>query len=327
MAVGTTTVFDSQILTEALGAFALPSASPKVVLANHINSESIDGMATKTKQYAVDADIGAAAAVAEGSAISNTTPTKGTAVTISPAENAAIRFDFTDQALRRKMPGLTAQQVLAVIESGDVIRFAQMAGPEASRMVKAGQEKVEDDVANLITSGTNTVGSTGVDLLFSVALDAIYTQKTLEADNEDLIFGFTPNQLRELRADLAGTNGAASVFNSQADLAMFNVREDVNKNGFAATLLGVPVYEYSHSLRTTLNAGADVGGVLMCRGEGAPDTAGAKVGALALVEGAPPLWRLDYTANTRTAELIYTLDYAVGMIDDNRWTIIVSDAP
>lgn len=326
MATSTTTVWTSQILTEALRPLAFAAHTPKSVIVGHVNSDSLDGLPTLKKQYAVDADIGAAGTASEGSDISSsTTLSKGTAVTLTPTENAAIRVDITERALRRKMPGLPSGAVDRLIASGDVVSFASMIGSEAGRMVAAGDEKLEDDLANLLGSASNTVGTSGTDIAFSDCISAIYTLKTLEPMHEDLVFIFTPNQVRELQTSVLGT--AADVLTQQGDLSFFNFRPDMSRNGFRGTLLGIPVYEYSHSLRTTANSAADVVGALMCRGVGAPDTPGGQLGALGVVEGAPPRWSMEYDASLRTVELFYIHEYAVGILDDDNIVGIVTDAP
>ena len=73
MATTTTTTWTSAILSEALAERAIPANLPKQVVINLVNQDSIDGQATKTKQYPVLTDLGAASSLTEGTDIAATT--------------------------------------------------------------------------------------------------------------------------------------------------------------------------------------------------------------------------------------------------------------
>lgn len=329
----TSTSWSSLRVTEILGSLPLPANLPKIVALNLVNRDSIAGMPGLTKKYPVHQDDGAASAATEGTDITaNNEFDMAAAVTVAVSEQAAVRAEITDVALERRYPGMGG--VAGLVQRADPQEILGALGPFAGRMQAMLLEKAEDDVTNLFDNFSNTAGSTGQDLTVSNLMTAIYTLKTLEPNGapEDWCFCLTPNQLHEARLELGVTNGGlgGSVWFQQADVSFFNFRPDLPRNGFQGSFLGIPVYEYSHSLRNLeANAGADVSGVLMVRGVGAPDEPGGQVGAISFVEGRdPPIsYYAELDASLRSIQLVATYVYNVAEIKDTHGVSIITDAP
>lgn len=322
----TSTTWTSRILTEHLLPVALAAHTPKNVIQNLVNTQSIDGMGTTNAKVTQHADIGAASDLTENTDLTaNTELTYETPISITPSE-IGLKATITRKAIRRAMPGVPAMAVADAIQSGDISRFVGLIAPKARQMLGALDEKVEDTLANLLSGSSNTVGSTGVDLTSAVMINAQYTIKTLETPHEDFVYVLTPNQVQELQLEQAVVaNGTGAVWYQQGDLSFFNFAPDVPRNGYRGTFMGIPIFEYSHSLRTLMNASADVAGSLMCRGSGPVDS--GQPGSFALVEGAPPIFDLEGDGSLRAAELVLTQEVAGAETDDANAVTIVSDAP
>ena len=322
----TSTVWTSQQLTEALLPVALRAHTPKNVIVNLVNHESIDGMPTETLKITQHADIGPAADLTENVDLTaNTELSYETPVSITPTE-IGLKATITRKAIRRSQPGVPAMAVANAIQQGNLAAFVGMMAPKARQLIGALDEKVEDTLANLLSGGSNSVGSTGVDLTAAVMINAQYTLKTLEPEHEDWVYIVTPNQIQELQLEQATVaNGTGAVWYNQGDLGIFNFKADLPRNGYRGTFMGLPCYEYSHSLRTLMNSGADVAGCLGCRGIGSADD--GQAGWAALVEGAPIIFDLEGDGSLRAAELVVTQEIGAAESDDLNLVTIVSDAP
>jgi len=325
MATSTTTTWTSAILSEALSERAIPANLPKQVVLNLVNQDSIAGQPTKTKQYPILTDLGAASSLTEGTDIgSSTTLGYGTAVTVTPSEVGEMA-EITNQAIQRKFPGLGADAVQALMQSQDVGPIVNALGEQAQRLAAMCLESAEKSCVDLTAGFSNTVGSTGVDLAVSDLIEAIYTYKTLETPGEDAVFTLAPNQIREMQLELNATGAASSaIWNQQATASAANANFGT-MNGFRGEFLGVPVYEFSHSLRPSVNAGADTAGALMARGVGSPDS--GQVGAIVFCEGAPLYFAVEQNVAGRSIKLTCVYQYAAAELSDSYGVSIISDAP
>lgn len=325
MATSTTTTWDSQILSEAIASRAVPANLPRQVVSGLVNRDSIDGEPTKTKQYPVMTDLGAASAATEGTDIAATqTMTMGTAVQASPTEAAAVVAEITNQAIRRRVPGLGANAVQALIQQGQPGPIVDAVQDQATRLAMMCLETAEKSLVDLTAGFSNTVGSTGVDLTVADLIEATYQLQALETPHDDACFVLSPNQIYEVRLELASTSSASSsLWTQQADASFFNKNEA--GNGFQGSFMGYPVYAYSQSLAPSVNAGADVAGALMLRGVGSFDT--GQVGALAFVEGAPLYFSTDFNLEGRSIKLGCIYEFASVELSDNFGISVISDAP
>ncbi len=323
----TSTSWTSQILSEALADRALPAAGhPKFVALNLINIDSIDGEASKVRKYAKLTDLGAASSATEGTALStNTVLARDTALSVTPTEAAAIMSEVTNQAVRRKVPGMPSNAVQALFENGTTQQLVAALGEDAERLARACMETAEDTVLDSLGTFSNTVGTSGSDLTIAQLVEAQYTLKTLEAPHEDWVYCLTPNQIYEAQLALGVTSGGigGSVWFQQADASMVNANTDANMNGFRGSFMGVPMYECSHSIRTTANAAADVAGALMLRGRGTPD--GGQIGGIVLVEGAPLYFATDFDILGRAITITCIYEFATAEVNDSFGVSIITD--
>ena len=323
----TASTWSARRLTEALLPVARKAHTPKNVLINLVNMQSIDGLPTDRAKITQHKDIGAASDLTENVDLTaNTLLEYEAAIECVPSE-IGLKATISRKAIRRSLPGVPAMEVADAIQSGNLARFVGLVREKAAQMLGSLDEKIEDLLANLLASFSNTVGSTGVDLTAADIINAEYTLKTLEPEHEDWVLVLTPNQIREIDDEQAVVaNGTGSVWFAQGDLNIFNFKPDLPRNGYRGTFKGHPVYEYSHSLRTLMNSNADVAGAIMCRGIGPADGTG-QAGALCLTEGAPPIFDLEGDGSLRAAELVLTQEVSADEVDDANAVTIVSDAP
>lgn len=318
---------DGMQLSEILGTVPLPANLPKIVAFHLVNHDSIAGQPTETKRYPKFSDLGAAAAVAEGTdASTNTALGMAADIDITVAENAVVKSTISDRALERVMPGRSG--VPALIQSQDPAAIVAALGPQAQRHMAMCMEKVEDDITNLFDGLSNTVGGgAAVDLRVSDLLDAVYTYKTLDPMSEQTGFILTTNQMHEIRKELMTTGGGlAGAVWSSADVSGFlGLNPDAPRNGFQGTFLGRPVYEYAHSLRDEVSsAGWGMYGVLA--NGGAPDVLNAVVSPFTFLEGRPGFTHyIDFDASNRWFELVTILVYGTGELKDDAAVGITSD--
>lgn len=326
----TASTYSTVILNEVLNDAALKALTPKVVAWNHINQDSIEGAASLSKEYPVQADLGAAAAATEGTDFSTvTTLSYASAVTVTPTEAAVARADITTRAMRRKFPGMSTDQVFGAIMGGDYSMIVDLLEEEASRLAGMLYEKAETDVIALLDDFTDVAGTSGTDIDVSVFLTALYKLEENEPDHENFVALLDIEQIRTLRADLTsnGANADGMVWNTQADASVVNFLADGARNGYKGSLLGVPMFQLAPSLRLTANGAADVVGALVCRGDGVPGQPGSLNGAAVFLEGHPIRYLVDVDASKRMIELIGIWEYGVAELRDAHGVSIITDAP
>jgi hypothetical protein len=325
----TSTQFDEQILAYALGERVLSANLPKIVVLGLVNELEIAGSGSDTARINQWVDLGASGAGTEGTEFTtNEAVDLDSAIDLQVAEAAAIqRAVFTNFGLETMFPVRFAS-VADLMQSGSLEQKISVLGPRLDPMLAAVVEKREDDVCSLLDGFSNTVGTTTVDLTAEVALAAQYTLKTLEPLHEDWVYVLTPNQVHELQLAV-GFNGGGlggSVWANQGDLSFFNFRPDMPRNGFRGSFMGIPVYEYAHSLRELMNSDADVAGALMCRGVGDPRN-GGQLGAIGLAQNGFIKFHIDYSAGYRGAIVVLSSDHKALEVRNTHGVTIVSDAP
>jgi|GEM_PF-4809054 len=326
----TTSTYSTAILNEVLNDVALKALAPKVVAWNHCNQDSIEGAASLSKEYPLHDDLGAAVAATEGNDFATvTTLSYAASVTATPTEAAVARADITTRAMRRKFPGMGTDQVFSAIMGGDYSSIVDLLEEEAGRLAGMLYEKAETDTIALLDDFSDTAGSSGVDIDISVFLEALYKLEENEPEHENFVFLGDIEQIRTLRSDLtsAGANADGVVFNTQADASFVNFIADNARNGLKGTLLGVPMFQLTPSLRLTANAGNDVVGALVARGQGVPGQPGSLNGACVFVEGHPIRFLVDVDASKRMIELIGIWEYAVVELRDAHGVSVITDAP
>jgi len=323
----TSTTYSTHSLSYILGENAVPANLPSMVVSRLANEVDIDGQPSNTFQVAVHSDLGAASSGTEGTAISaNTALSYASAIQGAVVEGALVRAVVTDNAVASKFPGLAG-----VSDAMQTLPFEQKLAvlqPEVDRLAAMCMEKYEDDHCNLLGGFSNTAGSTGVDLSTANIFSAIYTFDTLDASNQNRALVLTPNQVDELRRDLAVTSGGlgGSLWTSQIDTSIFGAG-GIPENGLIGSFMGIPVYQYSHSLRTLVNTNADVAGALMAIGSGDPTQAGNPVGALMSVRKGGLKVRLEQSAAERGTIVVVSMEYVAVELKDTHGVSIITDAP
>lgn len=324
----TSTTYSDNSLAYVLGDRVLSANLPKIVVSGLVNEIDITGEASDTARINFHTDIGAAGSGTEGTEYTtNEELTLATAVDLTVAEAAAIqRAVITNFGLETKYPGMG--DLWRVLQEGSLDQKLAILAEEADRMGFACIEKREDDVSTLLDAFSNTVGSTGVDLTVTNMIAAQYTLKTLEPTHEDWVYVLTPNQVQEITLEIGVTGGGlgGSVWTNAGDLSFFNFRPDMPRNGFRGSFMGIPVYEYAHSLRELMNGTDDVAGALMCRGVGDPRK-GGQLGAIALAQRGFLKYHLEYSAGYRGVIFVVTSDHKALEVRDTHAVTIVSDAP
>lgn len=302
---------------------------PKLVVLGLVNELDITGEGTDTARINQWADLGAAGAGTEGTAYTtNEAIALDTAIDLTVAEAAAIqRAVITNFALETSL-GVSSSNLAEALQNASLAQRIAIVGPRADPMMAAVLEKREDDVSSLLDGFSNTVGSTGVDLTLTNMIAAQYTLKTLEPIHEDFVYVLTPNQVHEITLELGDTGGGkgGSVWVNQGDLSFFNFRPDMPKNGFRGSFMGIPVYEYAHSLRELMNGTDDVAGALMCRGVGDPRK-GGQLGGIGLAQLGFLKFHIEYDASYRGLVVVITSDHKALEVRNTHGVTIVSDAP
>jgi len=323
----TATTYATHSLSYILGENAVPANLPSLVVSRLANEVDIDGQPSTTFQVAVHNDLGAATGGTEGTAITtNQALSYASAIQGAVVEGALVRAVVTDNAVATKFPGLAG-----VAEAMQTLPFEQRLAvlqPEVDRLAAMCFEKFEDDHCNLLGGFSNSVGSSGVDLSAADIFSAIYTYDTLDASNQNRAMVLTPNQVDELRRDLAVSGGGlgGALWSQQIDASIFGAG-GIPENGLLGSFMGIPVYQYSHSRRTTANAGADVAGALIAIGAGDPTMAGNPVGALMTVRKGGLKVRLEQSAAERGTILVVSLEYVAVELKDEHGVSIITDAP
>ena len=323
----TSTTYSTHSLSYILGENAVPANLPSMVVSRLANEVDIDGQPSNTFQVAVHSDLGAASSGTEGTAISaNTALSYASAIQGAVVEGALVRAVVTDNAVASKFPGLAG-----VSDAMQTLPFEQKLAvlqPEVDRLAAMCMEKYEDDHCNLLGGFSNTAGSTGVDLSTANIFSAIYTFDTLDASNQNRALVLTPNQVDELRRDLAVTSGGLGgwLCTSKTNTSSFGAG-GIPENGLIGSFMGIPVYQYSHSLRTLVNTNADVAGALMAIGSGDPTQAGNPVGALMSVRKGGLKVRLEQSAAERGTIVVVSMEYVAVELKDTHGVSIITDAP
>lgn len=329
----TSTTVTSRIRSEHIGAVARKAHTPKSVVTPLVNYASLAGLPTLTYQHTPEADLGPASAGTEGTEITaNTELTYDSAVTFTVTEGALVRSLITIQAMERQVPGLDTGGLspFDILNSMDYDAQLALLASYGARQLGMAAEKLEDDLLNLATSFSNTVGGgAAVDLSISDIIAAMFQHEAQNPVAPGKALVLYPHQIRELRDEAGVTNGGfgGSVWTAQGDLSFFNDRADISRRGFAGTLLGIPVYQAAHDLRT--ESGNAAYGALMTipSNEAARnmDDPSPEYGAWAMVEGNQPRWFIESSAPNRGVILVLQHEFITGELDDLGGVAIVSD--
>jgi hypothetical protein len=320
----TSSTYSTRTLSYVLAEEVLPPNLADIVAVALCNDHDIDGMPSNVVQFAVANDLNAASSGTEGTAIStNTALSMASAIQATVVEGALVRSTVTDRAMAVKYPGFPG--IEALIDSGDLASQRRVFQEEVNRLAQMCIEKMESDVVALVTGLSTSVGTSGVDFSVADAFTAIYTYDTLEPVTREAAWLLAPNQVDELRRDIAVAGGGlgGAVWFQQAD-ASFLAARNLPKNGFIGSFLGRPIYQYAHSLRVLSDASANVNGALIAIGRGSPD--GGQLGAFCVARRGGLKVRIDKSAADRGAIIVVSMEYVAFEVRDTHGVRIRTDA-
>ncbi len=250
----------------------------------------------------------AMAAVAEGSAASNTEPTDSE-VTITVARQVLQRqtstlMEITGAASQYRLgnPALLAMDGA----NGAMARFAGM-------------------VAALHASLSSSAGNTGVDMTVDDFYDAIITLELAGNDGE-LTALWHAKQFGDFRTSLRGENSA--LFKTPDELLL-----EATPPGLKGAFAGVRIY--TNSQVPTANAAADRDGSMFATGcwgyreasaSNAAALPGANIAALGVPDGSPIFVQFEHDASSGLHMAVYNYYVGVAEVEDARGVRMISAA-
>ncbi|MBI5344772.1 MAG: hypothetical protein HZB83_05470 [Deltaproteobacteria bacterium] len=204
--------------------------------------------------------------------------------------------DMGSTAVNTTSTGITADEAGIMITVTDMLLNSSALGglePYAMELGKALASKIDSDLLGAVSSFTNAVGTTGVDITEANFLEAIYA---LESGNAKGPFAAVlhPIQIHDLRLALKATTGA--IWGGPSAPAA-----DI---GALASLYGVDIFQSTNC--ASVNVNADRQGVMM--------PVGASSGlAYVLKTGAKTEFQRD--ASLRATEIVITAVYGHGCVN------------
>lgn len=194
--------------------------------------DNVMGMPTLAKTYSKHPTTSDAAAISDGTAMSNT-GVDATAVTITAAA-VGLTSDVTDQSAMGSL--LDVDEV-------------------AANFGRALANKIETDIVGLYDGFSSTAGASGSDITLANVQSAIYTLE-LANEDENLVMVLHPIQAYDLRAAILAATG--TVYGNSAEFG--GGLTSAQQQALKGTLFGVPVFTSSNC--ESLNTNADRGGAM-----------------------------------------------------------------
>ena len=283
----------------------LEKLTDKASLVNHpyiLNFGNLNGSGSSALQVPVVGLGGynAMAAVADGSAASNTAITTG-AATITIARQALVRQISDLAQLTSNGPMNVTVEALA------------------EDMVGAFNKRVTAMLCGLSSGFSTSVGSTGVNLSVSTFYDAIFSLQLTA--NDSFMAILHPQQINDLVSSLRSETGPGQY------LAATQEQVQAKGPGYRGSLFGVELF--GSTLVPTANAGADYLGYMFSKG-----AVGYATGSAAPVRGAadvilpagtPIVVELGRSAEAGLSTIVGSAFVGVAELDDARGVGIVSD--
>lgn len=240
--------------------------------------------------------------------------TEGSDLSNSDLETLDSTFSIAEYGIMREVTDTvleSAQNAAAVLD---------FIVPDGAAILMAA---ANDDACALFASFTNSSGSTGVDTSVADVDDVLYDLADRGIQG-DLVGIFDNQQVRDFMNALQATGTSMAVYAGSADRQMataFDGNQGRNVEGFALTYKGVPIYR--QGLTDTANAAADVVGGIFVRGDIESQRATAAIGQGYLRE-----FRVETERNAskRTTELVMTMRWGCGIINDTMGQKLVTDA-
>lgn len=317
----TPSVVSTHSLSYVLAQRIAPPNKASVVLSPLCSSIDNTGKPSLVEQIANPKDIAAASAATYGTAISQASNTDlgyDSAFQVTLTEGAARIATILDAAVEVEFPGM--ESVDRLMQEGSFDQKLGMIQPYVNRLADSCLEKFESDHCALTSGFSNSAGTSTAALTVADIFSAKFTFDTFEAINQDAALLLWASQIRDLRSDLAVSGGGlgGSIW-VNADASMVQLR-GIPANGLIGSILGIPVYQGSHSLRTLSDANANVNGALFARGQGDPNQTGVYGAICNAVRygagGSPFVVRMRPSPEDRGHIVTVTMTYGVAEFRD-----------
>lgn len=335
MAQTTSTTVANWLLTEVMSQIALDPLRGKYVLLPFLNMADISGRATKNRKIRKKSAIAAAVDDTEGTDFTSSAVALGVAsnVTITPTTKVQ-GVELTTDAIELALPGVPRSQVVAAIQSGNPAALP-LVRDAMTEIIEAHYLRAETDAMALFSGLSESASSSGSNptaapLSFAVLLDAMLKLLDNNPASEDLVFVLDEVGVADLRTLAAGGAGAAlsSIFTGggAGDLAFFNHRPDVSRNGFRGSFAGIPIYAGNKAIMATANTGAaDRVGALIVAGRGETGAPGSVRGFAEMAERYEPSLGFQYDLGTDSLLAVGRWCWAVGEHTDEHGVKIIYD--
>lgn len=240
--------------------------------------------------------------------------TEATDLSNTDLETLDATFSIAEYGLMREVTDTvleSAQNAAAVLD---------FIVPDGAAILMAA---ANDDACALFASFTNSSGSTGVDLSVANVDDVLYDLAERGVQGE--LVGILDNQqMRDFQDALQAASTNIAIYAGSADRQMgtsFDSMQGRNAEGFTLRYKGVDFYR--QGLTDTANTAADVVGAVFVRGDIEAQRSTAAIGQGSLRE-----FRVETERNAskRTTELVMTMRWGCGIINDTMGQKVVTDA-
>lgn len=314
MAISTTSTVDDVFYSYLIEPMILSAASEHAQLSPLARQFDRTGPGSKGVQVAVAGsifgtpnDFGAGVDTEYNAAEATdlTSTTFSTSAITAAASEYGVRIDVTDALLE---DAVDAVELLNVIESS---------------MAAAIALAIDDDMAALFASLSNTVGTSGADLTVAQFLSAFNGIRVRGNRAPDGLVAVVSNQqASDLEGALVASSTSMAVYTLAADRFLAAAPGPNNGliNGQVMQFRGYPVF--ASGLCDTANAGADdVGAVFV-----PSTTANDAFATYGLIMKREPRLETQRDASARSNELVLTARVAPFELRDNSGTAVITDA-
>ncbi len=220
--------------------------------------------------------------------------------------------DLSNTELTDSSVTITAGEVGLMASFTKVVRLStidpDLLGTTGELFGEAIARKIDSDLTALFSAlnGAVSVGSSGANMSKSVLATARFTLRNNKAPGGYVFVGH-PIQTSDLMEDTSATTGTPWANLSPEKLYP-------NSMNYEGSLMGVDVYQTTAC--PAANTNADRVGALMCTGEKSP---------LAYVQKYPATTDFDKDGSMRLKEIISTIDYGVGEVEDKAGVPVITD--
>lgn len=335
MAQTTSTTVANWLLTEVMSQIALDPLRGKYALLPFLNMADISGRATKNRKIRKKNAIAAAVDDSEGVDFTASAVALGVASNITITPTTKVQgIELTTDAIELALPGVARSQVVAAIQSGNPAALP-LVRDAMTEILEAHYLRAETDALALFSGLSESASSsasnpTAAPLSFATLLEAMLKLLDNNPASEDLVFVLDEVGVADLRTLAASGAGAAlsSIFTGggAGDLAFFNHRPDVSRNGFRGSFAGIPIYAANKAIMATANTGAaDRVGALIVAGRGETGTPGSVRGFAELAERYEPSLGFEYDLGKDSLLAVGRWCWAVGEHTDEHGVKIIYD--